>query len=441
MDKEIAETVMQHLTDDLIDLQIQRKPNCIVEFTVKAKPALVKKAHSKAIGAVAKQTSVPGFRKGKAPEDLILLHFEKDVNKQWERIIGEEVFRHCQELSNISPINEQSRVGFSLKSHSLKDGAEMSFQFETEPAVPAIDISQITLTPVDQEEVTDENVDETIRRIQLFFSKWTAIPDRAVQDQDFIIVDLDTIAEDGTLERVFSNTRLEVGSPTMAPWMKELVLGMHVGESKEGISAPDESASQEDKDTFQPKKVKVTLLSAEMPVLPECDDEFAKKLGADSVETMRARLKQLLKKQHHEKQQHAYRDEVSHKLLGLYPFDVPASLLHAEVQHRFKQLSSDASFRKRIDKMSDEEKKAEVDHIKNQAQEALRLFYICKKVILDNHISLSESELIQDIHTPLDMLFADPSAAKPNKTEEEKNLLMSKLLLTKAQDFIIDKIL
>ena len=439
MDKQVENTEQQ-LANDLIEMTIHRKPYCLVEFVVKARPPLVQKAHKSAIKAVAKDTSIPGFRKGKAPDNLIVTNFSSAIEKKWHQLLGDEVFRECEKLANIPVLNSDSRISFNMKSHDLENGAEMTFQFESEPETPVVEFEKLNLKREDRVIADQKKVDDILHRIRLFFSKWQSVTERAIQFGDFIIVDLDTL-EDGTPNRVFSNTRLEVGDPIMAKWMRDTVIGMKVGDIKEGLSEADDTASEEDKATFKPKKVQISIKSIEEPLLPAIDDELAKKVGADTIQMMMERLTTLLQHQLDDQQRVKYRDQLAELLLDTYSFEIPGSLLHHEIQHRVKQLFQDPSSKKRYEHLSEEEKKQEIENIKAHANEALRLFYLCKRIATDNKISISHSDLNQEINTPLDAMFADRDLANPNKTDEEKNLLMSRLLLTKAEDFILDKIL
>lgn len=430
------QSTQQPLVNDLVELKIQHQPHCVVEFSVKASASLVKNAHKQAIKAVAKETTLPGFRKGKAPDAMIQKHFAAAIDKKWQQQIAEEAFRESEKLAQTPVLNSDSRIGFTMVKHSLEEGAEMKFHFETEPQTPSVDPKALTLQKEPAPEVDRAKVDETLHRIRLFFAKWQPVVDRGVQEGDFLIVDLDALEENGPT-RVFTDTRLEVKAETMALWMRDIVIGMRSGESKEGISAPDESASEADRKHFKPKKVLVKVKAIEEPVLPPVDDAFASKVGAESAEIMLQRLHTLLKKQAEEAQQIKYRDALTHLLLQNYQFDVPESLLTKEVQHRVQNLVKTPGFNRK----TEEEKQQEVLHIKKQAEEALRLFYLCKKIAIDHRLNVSPSDLNQEIHSPLDAMFADRELANPHKTEEQKNLLMSRILLEKAQDFIIDQIL
>lgn len=433
MDKQ---TAGQLLASDLVELKIQYQPHCVVEFSVKAHPTLVKAAHKEAIRSLAKETTIPGFRKGKAPDALILKHFASDVKKRWQQNIAEDAFYEAEKLAQIPVLNSGSRVGFTMIRYNLEEGAEITFHFETEPQAPTVDCTQLSLQKEPEIAIDQNKVDETLHKIRLFFAKWQPIVDRGVQLGDFIVVDLDAIEDDEPV-RVVSASRLEVNESDMAEWMRAMVMGMTAGESKEGVSQPDADASEEDKMRFKPKKVVVTLKSIEEPILPPVDDAFANKLGAESASVMLERLRMLLQKQEEQTQKAKYRDQLTDLLLEKYPFDVPASLLKTEIGYRVQHVMKTPEFRR----MTDEAKQQKFTKIATQAEEALRLFYLCRKVALDHRLTVQLSELQEEALTLLDAMFADKELSNPNKTEEQKDLLMSRILLEKAQDFILDQIL
>lgn len=430
----------QNLQNDKVHVLIHRKPNCRVELETKVTKPIVQEAHRKAIKLVAKEASIPGFRKGKAPDELILKHFSKAVEEKWQKTIAEAAFKECEAIAKIPVLHNDSKIQFHMKNHSLQDGAEMVFSFETDPLIPSINFSELSLSKVPKGPVGDAELDDVLHKIRVYFCKWSQVLDRPVKEKDFIIVDVDLI-EEAIPKRAFSHTRIEVTRKNMAKWMHDLVLGMHVGETKEGFSQADDDASEEDKKVFTPKKVSVHLTTIEEPILPPVDDELAQKVGADTTEIMKERLMKLLEKEAHDNQYKKYRDELSKLLLENHPFDVPMSLLQKEIEFRFTQKIKNKSYKAFFDGLSKEEKETEIDILKKESEEALRLFYICRQIIQDNKIQLSEDELRQGAKTPLDAMFMDPELLHAPQNEEERAVLMSKYMLKKAEDFAIEKIL
>ncbi len=85
----------QILSNENVRFSIHRKPACVVEFDVEATEKLVQTAHKKAIKAVCKEVTIPGFRKGKAPDALVVTKYEPAINKEWEKSLRISPLQHA----------------------------------------------------------------------------------------------------------------------------------------------------------------------------------------------------------------------------------------------------------------------------------------------------------------------------------------------------------
>lgn len=431
---------LQEFKTDQVSFTMERKPECMVEYKVKVSPEIVKKARVEAIRSISKEVSLPGFRKGRAPDHLIAKNYPKPLEERWQKSIADAAFRACQSEAHIPLLSNDSQINFNIEKHSVEEGAEMTYTFETEPVVPDIDMAKVELEEVKREEIDAKKLESTLHDIQMFFAEWEKVSGRAAKKGDYAVIDVDIIEQDPP-QKALTNARFEVSEEKMAGWMYKLVVGMKVGDSKEGVSEPDADASDEQKQATPPKKVRLTLRSIETPKLPEIDDSLAQKLGTKSAKEMKENLEKLLNKQADEHQQRAYREQVSNYLLEHYPFELPKSLLAKETQFRIKQLISDPSFQRKMIGMSEEDRKAAIKDIEVQGERAVRLFYISKKIIQDENIQISPSEVHQGVKTPLEAMFSDQSdlySAK-EQSQEQKAIAMSRLVLSKAEDFIISK--
>ncbi len=265
-------------SSETLKVKIHRKPHCKVELEVETNPAIVEKARESAAKLVGKEVTIAGFRKGKAPTDLVEKKYSKQIDAEWEKAIANAVLHQALQLVQIPVLNNEMKIGYNVKSCSLTEGSKLILFFETEPTIPTIDPKEITLKTVERPAVNEEKVSETIRQLQLFFAEWTPIKDRGVQEGDFVILDVDTIEEEPH-RNLFSDIRFEVTNRSMAKWMKELILGHHTHEALEGISVPDETASEEDQKSLKPQKVRVVIKKIETATLPELTDAFAQNIG------------------------------------------------------------------------------------------------------------------------------------------------------------------
>ncbi len=436
----IEQAIIQNFHSDRLDLEVKTLPKCRVTLHIKAKPELLRDAKQGAIKQVSKEVSIPGFRKGKAPANLIEAKYPGAINKAWDQSFADVAFKEGQELAKIPLLNGNARVSYQV--NSLKDEAgEISFQFEREPETPKIDYSNFTLPEGAPNVVTDENVDNTLRGIQMFYARWNQVSDRAIKDDDFVVLDIDDLDQDPPVQ-AFSHSRFEVRQGKMADWMRKAVLGKHLNESFETVSEPDATESEEIKKEFQAKKVKITIKAIEEAILPTVDDEFCKKIGAPDVVALRSQLKNLLTKQANDNWQTTLRESVSDQILEKITVEVPGSMLEKEANYRLSQMFKQPDFLKKWkNEWSEAEKETKKNEVIKQAEHAIRLFYICRTILSENRIEISEDDLTPTYETLLEMMFADPNLVNyKNQSKEQQAVEFSKYMMAKAEDFLIAKI-
>ena len=432
--------IIHNFYSDKVDLEVKTAPKCRVTLTIKAKKAVMDDAKKDAIKQVSKEVSIPGFRKGKAPASLIETKYPGAITKAWDGSFADFAFKEGQNLARIPVLNGSSKINYQVTSLKENEG-EVSFQFEREPEVPAIDYSAITLKDTAPVIITDENVDNTIRSIQMFYAKWNQVTERAVQEGDFVVLDIDDLDGEAPVP-AFSGSRFEVAKGKMADWMREAVLGKNLNEAIECVSQPDEKESEEVKKEFKHKKVKITIKGVEEAILPPFDDEFAKRIGASTVDELKSKLKKLLKDQEEFRMQSGLREEITDEILLKVNFEVPGSMLEQEANYRMSQLFKQPDFLKKWkSEMSEEEKEAKKAEIIKHAEDAIKLFYLSRKILAENNLGVTESDLNPNYESLLDMMFADQSLMNyKNQSEEHKAITLSKHMMAKAQDFIIAKI-
>lgn len=421
-----------------IHLEVVRQPACLIELHVKALAPLLEKAKGEAIKSVRKEVSIPGFRKGKAPEETVRKKYSSAIDKEMRRNIGNIGFEEAQKLCPIPFLNQDSKISFDLK-ELKEDGAELFYSFETTPLLPPIDLGAFEKEPVKRADTGPDKVEEAIRQMRFFFAEWEAVEDRAVQEGDTVTLHLDTLEEGKEPERVFDGVRFEVKKERMADWMRELVRDAKKGDVLEGVSRPDEDATEEEKAEFAPKNVRITLVDVQVAKLPELDDEFAKKVGAADIPNMRESVERQLN--HHADQdvQEKERLQVNAFLLKEYQFELPQSLVEAERKHRFNQKMQNKSFQQEWEALSSEEKKEKEQRFLEEADDAVRLFYLSRHIVKEHKIPISHVE----VQSKAVEIYRNHGMSPPNVESiprEVLSLAFSQVILSKAQDAFLKKL-
>lgn len=439
IEKKILES--KEYDTEKLHLVIEKGEKCRITVTANAKKSLLEEAHKGAVKNISKEVSIPGFRKGKAPAHLIEKKYPGALKEAAEKALADIAFKEAQKAGHLHILHGNANVSYHVEKMSENEGV-VSFRFEAEPDVPTLDMKIFALENKPAEVIDDTKVSETIDNIRKFYAEWQQIEDRPVQEGDVLTLDIDN-CEGETPVRVFNGARLEVTPAQMATWMRELVIGKNIGDEVEGVSRAEDSDSEETKKEFEPKKAKLYIRSIEVAKLPPLDDEFAKKVGVDTVETLRSRILELRTKQAAEFQKQALREQVAKQILEKVQFEVPGSILEKEANHRMSGMMREPAFREKWENsMTAEEKDEHKKKLLKDSDDAIRLFYVCRKVVNDNKIPLSEDELAPHYEGLLDMMFADPARVNyRNQSEAQQAMQFSKYMLEKAEDFIIEKAL
>lgn len=424
------------LSNEKIKVIIQKKSRCVIELEVEASAEIVKEARRRALKEINKEVSITGFRKGKASEEILLKKYPDLLKENFEKKIADLCFIEAYKAQKPPEVSAGTKIIYKFQSYSLENGAKVIFTYETDPEVPAVDPKAFKLKAGKKAPVTDKEVDEAIRQLRFFYAKWNEA-DRPVQEGDFIIIDLDSLETDPPA-RVFSDTRFEVSDAGMAQWMKNLVIGAKALESLKGISKPDHNAGDEEKEKFEPKKVLVTIKKIEEATLPELNDELAKKIGASTVEQMKQSVKNMLIQKAEAAHNQENRKQVSEFLLNTCKFEIPESLIKTEVEYKRNSYLQNPEFKKKYDKMSDQDRENFESEVQKHSEQALRIFYISKKIVSDFDIKISDEEIMR---RAVNILYKE-TGKKIEPKDIPKDiyaLAFSGLVLMKAEDYILDQ--
>jgi trigger factor len=419
--------------NELIEVNINKKKNCLVELNVIAQNPIIKKAYEKAIKEIAKSVEIPGFRKGKAPKEMILQKHKDSVEEQTKKALADEIFIEAEKLIKIPLLSSNSRISFDLKDYSLDGIANAVYIFETEPTPPTIDPKKFVMPEIKEQGISEKDVEEYLRQMRFFYATWTEVTDREIQENDFVILDLESLKDEKNPSKVFSNTRFEIANKSIAQWMKKLLLGAKKGDVIDGTSYPDEKLPAEEKEKFEQQKVRITVQKIESPKLPELNDEFAVKMGVASVDDLKKAIKDMLDLKAQEKFQNEKKEAINKFLLTTYNFDLPLSMLENEKESRKNSVMQNPEAKKRYEAMTPEKKKSFEEILLSEATDAIKLFYLSKKIVEDAKISITKEEINEHMQSQI-----AKGGEQKDVQKEDLALVASRLLLAKAQNYVIE---
>ena len=312
----------------MIVKNVEKNENNTAVFTVESDKAEFEAAVQAAYLKNKAQIYIPGFRKGKAPRQVV------------EGMYGHEVF-YQDALDELAPKgyeqavkeNELRVVGApNITNVEVTDERTASFTFSVE-LYPVVTLGQYkgieAVKPVVA--ISDEDVDKEIESVRKRNARQVSVDDREAQMGDTAKIDFDGFLNgerfDGGKAEGYS---LELGSNSFVPGFEDQIVGMKVGEEKDiNITFPKDYVEDlAGKDVV----FKVKLNDLTVAELPELDDEFAGDNGFDTLEAYRASIREDLEKKAAEKAETEFRTEVMRQAAENMTVTVPSAMISEKTE-------------------------------------------------------------------------------------------------------------
>ena len=274
------ETKIEKLPENLVKVEIQ----------VPAKEAI--DYYNNAAKRLAQYVNIPGFRKGKAPRNVVEQH------------IGEERIKH-EALENALPrifsevIRENSFDIVTqpyVESYDYKIGEDMKIvaKIELKPEVTLGKYKGVTVD-VEEYKTPDDAFQKSLDNLLQQSATTVVVTDRKSEASDIVVFDFEGFANGEKIEHGDAkNYTLDLANSSFIPGFAEQLVGHELGEDFEiNVTFPEEY--HEKKLAGQPAVFKCKINEIKTKVLPELNDEFAQKVGPfKTVEDLKADIQNYL---------------------------------------------------------------------------------------------------------------------------------------------------
>lgn len=432
--------------NDSLQINLKREPGCKILLDVVVSPEATKASYQKAIANIRKDVSVPGFRKGKAPEAMILQNHEKHVENEWKDLLLNTTLDEAIKLVKIFPFNRNSVKAASIKSASKQDGSKLSFEYEAAPEVPVISPETLSIPTVPLKTVTQKDIDDAIEDLSLQSAEWSDVTDRPAKDGDFVMIDIDDIGENA--KNICTNSLFAVKKGKMGDWMRKLIVGMKSGESAEAMSEKEDEDCKACEDgshdhshpDFIPTLCRITLHTIRHAKPHALDDDLAKKYGAANYPELLERVKASLEKRASDEQKDDQRRFMEHALLKNYHFDMPGSLVQGELKAVKKTIIDSL----RAEGVEESKIAAEAKKIEEEAavkyDRDFRLYFLTQKYAREQNIQVNQDDVMMELMRQMWLKQMGQNTIDTNMDPKEmQSQLQLQLLAVKALDQMIEK--
>ncbi|NLW90537.1 MAG: trigger factor [Syntrophomonadaceae bacterium] len=391
---------------------------------------------------VVRQVSIPGFRKGRVPRELLESHFGKEILYQdaLEAIIPDAYEFALAEL-DIAPI-AQPDFDFS----SMDDmEAGKPFTFNTKVAVkPDFELPDLTGIEITTPKfaVSEENVAKRLEDMQNRYSQLVEKTDEPAAIGDTAEIDfegyVDGVAFPGGKGE---NYPLELGSGSFIPGFEEQVVGLKVGEEADvKVTFPETYHAEDLAGKEAVFKVKVNKI--ETHELRPLNDEFAQEVSSfDTLEELKADIRDNLAQMIENQRKDFLRQQVLDKAMERTDIPVPDSVVKAQLEVMLEQMAQRLKSQGLSLEMYFQYTQSNVEEFNQEMwPEALRIAkvnFLLEKLIEDQGIEASEEEIDQKIEEASSGLGVDPAKVKETLNNMRDSMAFG-LKTDKAVAYLLD---
>ena len=422
-----------------MERKVTKLEHCHTEVLVNVDKDLWKKAQDKAFNKLAANITIDGFRKGKAPINMVKSRI--DQGRMFNEAINEVLNPVYQDILANEDIQPMARPSFDVTKLS-DDELELKVIIVT---APEAELNKYTGFALGKEEaqVSEEDVEASI--VELRKQNATIAPkDGQAELGDIVVIDfegsVDGVPFDGGKAE---NHELELGSHSFIEGFEDQLVGSSAGiELDVKVRFPDNYGPEEIAGKDAVFHVKVN--EVKQKILPELDDEFVKELNMPNVETVLqlkdARRDQLLKqKENANKQQ--YLDKLLEEIRKESKFDIPEEIIAEEIENRKKDLENrlkqsniDLEQYLVLTRMSEEDLNKQ---LKVEAEKGLESWLVLDTVGKKENINITEEEVEFELAKMADQYGMSIDQIK-QALGQQIGQFRSNLLMSRIENFLFE---
>ena len=364
-----------------------------LNFTVEAKE--FEKSMNKVFKQNAKYFSIPGFRKGKAPMNIVEKFYGSEIF--YEDAFNDVFANVYEEAIKENNIEVVTRPNVDVK--VMEKGKDLEFVV-TVGIKPEVKLGKYKGVEIEKVEykVTEKDIEEELSKMQERNARLVSVTDRAVETGDTTVIDFEGFCNGEAFDGgKAENHELVIGSNTFIPGFEDQVIGMKIDEEKDiNVKFPDEYFSKDlaGKDAI----FKVKLHEIKVKELPKLDDEFAKDVSEfDTLAELKDDLKNKKEESNNEKAKNEMEESAVNAAVDCSEVEISDGMIEIDLDNMVQDMDRRLSYQgikfeqylKMIGKTMADFRKESTE----TATKSIKMRLVLEAVYEDSKLEVSEEEI------------------------------------------------
>jgi trigger factor len=358
-----------------------------------------------ALNAVTKdfqrEAHFPGFRPGKAPREMVVRKFNKDIEDEAKRKLISEAYKKAVDEQNLDVLGQPD-----IEEIQFSRGQPLQFAATIETA-PEFELPEYKGIPVQREArtVSEEDVEKAMEVLRQPQASYKTV-ERAVQTGDIAVVNYTGTCEGKPITEIAPTAKglteqkafwVEIGDKEFIPGFAEQLMGAKAGDKR--TVTVDFPADFVTKELSRKRGVYETeVVEVKERVLPAVDEAFAKSYGAESLEKLRAGVRKDLEKELNYKLTRAIRNQLIRSLLNRVNFELPESSVAHETRNVVYDIVQENA-KRGVSRQVIEQQKEQIYSAATQgAKERVKVAFLLQKIAEKEDIKVSQEEIANRIN-------------------------------------------
>ena len=387
-----------------------------------------------------KQASLPGFRPGKAPREMVLKRYEKEIEEEAKKKLMGDSYRDGIKEHKIEV------VGYpDVEEIQFGKGQALQFAATIETA-PEFEVPEYRQLAAQREKrgVTEEDITKAINMLADRVSNFNTVV-REVKDGDYVVMNYTGSSEGTPISEIAPAAKglteqkgfwVEVKPDSFIPGFAVQLVGAKAGDKRTvNVDFPAEFVTPE----LQGKKgtYEVEVVEVKEKSVPTIDDAFAKQYGAESVTALHEGVRRDLQNELNTKQSRSVRGQVVKNLLDQITVELPETLVTQETRNVVYQIVQENQQRGVSKEMIDVQKDQIYAAANNTARERVKAQFVFQKISAKEGIRVAPEEVQARIYVLAKQYEMAPDKfAKELEKRDGLQEIWQQLLHEKVIDFL-----